>query len=81
MDCAIDKRRATAGPERLRLHAGRLRQKVASAVLLAESSFEVTVRTADTPPDGPAVFVLLNDSGLTPTASWYPSRVPRIFSA
>ena len=40
-----------------------------------------TVRTADTPPDGPAVFILLNDSGLTPTASWYPSRVPRIFSA
>src|SRR5712671_7586867 len=29
----LRKRRATAGPERLRLHAGRLRQKVASAVL------------------------------------------------
>ena len=38
-----------------------------------------TVRTADTPPDGPAVFVLLNDSGLTPNGELVPtSRVPRI---
>lgn len=41
-----------------------------------------TVRTADTPPDGPAVFVLLNDSGLTAKRqAGTHSRVPRIFSA
>ncbi|MEA2565862.1 MAG: hypothetical protein QOD49_1039 [Actinomycetota bacterium] len=32
-----------------------------------------TVRTADTPPDGPAVFVLLNDSGLTPNGKLVPT--------
>jgi len=39
-----------------------------------------TVRTADTPPDGPAVFVLLNDSGLTPNGELVPTPACHGFS-
>ena len=39
-----------------------------------------TVRTADTPPDGPAVFVLLNDSGLTPNGKLVPTPACHGFS-
>jgi hypothetical protein len=39
-----------------------------------------TVRTADTPPDGPAVFVLLNNSGLTPNGKLVPTPACHGFS-